>query len=292
MPEFATPAEWFLAHPWVGISIVLWVVGAIVLEQLALRAQSRPFDVEEAKTSVTEFCAVGIAQTTVSLLAIPLLNLVHPYRFHTLSMDEVWHWVLAWVFVDFAYYWIHRLLHLTRAGWMMHAPHHSIRQLSTIDSLRTSWGEQPVGVFAYGIPLVLMGVPPYLAGIFYLFVALYQQIVHTEIDWHLGPLSALVYTPSAHRVHHSTVRREADSNFGGFFTIFDRVFGTWVQTRPAERPEVYGLPDGRVPANVKEILFDEMVLFLRGLRRQPGLWPKVVYAFTPPDRIGAPHTDR
>src|SRR5262249_1037836 len=154
---------------------------------------------------------------------IPLLWRLWPHRLWTLPMRAVWPWLLAWTVTDFVYYWIHRALHATRIGWSFHAPHHSTRPLTLLDSLRASWGEQPVRVFAYRIPLVLLGVPPPIAGGFYIFVAAFQFIVHTEMNWGLGSLNGIIYTPAAHRSHHSTNRAEADRNYGGFLLIWDRL---------------------------------------------------------------------
>jgi sterol desaturase/sphingolipid hydroxylase (fatty acid hydroxylase superfamily) len=225
------------------------------------------------------FALVSTTQVALSLLLLPLLYAVWPYRLQTLSMQSPLHWIGAWVLTDFAYYWIHRMLHATRLGWALHAPHHSARQLSLVDSLRTSWGEQPVGILAYGVPLVLLGVPPYIAGIFYFFVAIFQFCVHTEMDWSLGPLNGLLYTPAAHRSHHSRARAEADRNYGGFFVIFDRLFGTWQPNPPGYRPEAYGLPDWE-PEGLKEVAFGELLRFLRGVRDTEGAWAKVRYALT------------
>jgi sterol desaturase/sphingolipid hydroxylase (fatty acid hydroxylase superfamily) len=215
----------------------------------------------------------------VSLALLPLLYAVWPHRFFTLSMESPWHWIGAWVLTDFAYYWIHRGLHVTRLGWAFHAPHHSTRQISLLDSLRASWGEQPVGIVVYGVPLVLLGVPPYIAGIFYFFVALYQFCVHTEMSWSLGPLDGIVYTPAAHRRHHARERGDADRNYGGFFVIFDRLFGTWRPTEPTYRPEAYGLPDWE-PEGVREVAFGELGRLAKGLRATRGLVAKLRYVLT------------
>lgn len=276
---FETPVEWLLSTPAVLLGVVLWVGGWLLIELVWYRRQGRPYSVAEARTSLATFAIVSTAQVLVSLALLPLLWAVWPHRFFTLSMQSPLHWLGAWVLTDFVYYWIHRGLHVTRLGWAFHAPHHSTPQLSLLDSLRTSWGEQPVGIVAYGVPLVLLGVPPYIAGIFYFFVALYQFCVHTEINWSLGPLDSLIYTPAAHRSHHARDRRQADRNYGGFFAVFDRLFGTWDHNAPTYRPEAYGLPDW-TPEGLREVAFGEMVRLVRGLRETRGLGAKLRYLLT------------
>ncbi len=282
-PPFDNFVTWLLSAPAVIAGIGLWLFGWLLLEFIWYRRTKRRYDVDEAKRSLTAFAVVGIAQIAVSALLVPVLGWVWPYRLQTLAMDSVWHWAMAWLITDFVYYWIHRGLHVTGVGWSLHAPHHSIVQLSLLDSLRTSWGEQPVGVFAYGIPLVLLGVPPWIAGGFYLFVALYQFAVHTEINWTLGPLDAVIYTPAAHRSHHSTLRSEADRNYGGFFLVFDRIFGTWTPTTSSYRPDAYGLPSAHQASSLFDAVFGEMAEFARGLKQQRGLQAWVRFILTRKD---------
>lgn len=275
------PDTWFIASATRVAGCAAWLAGWLVLEALWYRRTRTSWDPRNVALSLQTAVVVGTVQVLVSLALAPLLWRVWPYRFWTLSMDAFGHWALAWTVVDFAYYWIHRALHATRIGWALHAPHHSSLQVTMLDSLRFSWGEQPVGVLAYGIPLVLLGVPPYVAALFYGFVSLFQLVVHTEMSWSLGALDGLVYTPAAHRIHHSSARAEADSNFGGFFVLFDRLFGTYTRTRPADRPAAYGLPDRRATA-LGEIAFGELRDVFAGLRATRGLTAKIRFAVTRP----------
>jgi sterol desaturase/sphingolipid hydroxylase (fatty acid hydroxylase superfamily) len=55
-----------------------------------------------------------------------------------------------------------------------------------------------------------------------------QQFVHSNTNLHLGPLSWLCVTPAYHRLHHAKDARLQASNLGTFFTIWDRMFGTYV----------------------------------------------------------------
>lgn len=280
--ETVEAMTWLVTSPWWAGGIALWVVCWVGLEGLWYWRGGRSVDVGETATSLASFAVVGVAQVGLSLLFVPLLAFVWPHRLFTMPMDQVWPWLVAWVVTDFVYYWIHRMLHVTRLGWGFHAPHHSIRQITLLDSLRTSWAEQPVGVFAYGIPLVLLGIPPHIAGVFYVFVALYQMVVHTEFDWTLGPLDRVIYTPAAHRSHHATTRPESDRNLGGFFLVFDRLFGTYTPVDRHYRPPAYGLPAETQPEGLSAILFGELLAFARGIREVPGVWPKVRWAFSRP----------
>lgn len=276
-----TPDAWFVSSPARVLGCVAWVAGWLALEASWYRRTRAPRSARHVAVSLQTAAIVGSAQVLISLTMAPLLWLAWPFRLTTLSMGSPWHWALAWAVVDLAYYWIHRALHATRIGWALHAPHHSSVQVTMLDGLRMSWGEQPVGVLAYGVPLVLLGVPPHVAALFYGFVSLFQLVVHTEMCWSLGPLDGIVYTPAAHRSHHSSTRAEADANYGGFFVVFDRLFGTYTPTRSTDRPAAYGLPDHRA-TGLRDVAFGELARTLGALAAIPGLGAKLRFALTRP----------
>ena len=48
---------------------------------------------------------------------------------------------VAYVLVDFIYYWHHRLLHVTKLGWAIHATHHTSEEMTLLSTIRLSWVE-------------------------------------------------------------------------------------------------------------------------------------------------------
>jgi len=280
---YKEPISWLVDNPKIILGIFLWLLFWTVIEYLNIKKTNPNYQANETIKSLKAFAIVGIAQVVISLLLTPVIWLIYPFHINFLTMDAWWHWLVAWLFVDFIYYWIHRGLHMTKIGWSLHAPHHSIPQLTVADSLRISWGEQPVGVLLYGIPLTLAGVPPYIAGFFYIFVSLYQYAIHTEINWSLGPLNKIIYFPAAHRSHHSTVRSEADHNYGGFIMLYDRLFGSYTEVKKEYKPTEYGLPSQHKPKTVSDIVFNEMKIYFEGLKQQNSLLKKIIFSFTPPN---------
>ena len=71
---------------------------------------------------------------------------------------------------------------------------------------------------------------------------LYQFLLHTELIGDLGPLGLLLNTASHHRVHHGANSYCLDSNYGGWLSVWDRLFGTF-QEEKSDEPIVYGLVD-------------------------------------------------
>jgi sterol desaturase/sphingolipid hydroxylase (fatty acid hydroxylase superfamily) len=136
--------------------------------------------------------------------------------------------ILALFLVDFCIYWIHRAQHRFDLLWRTHAWHHSIEQMYWFSGFRTSF----LHSFIYNIPQVLIPVTflklsPAEAGIGYSLGLLIQFWEHTNLNVNIGRLAWLIITPEYHRIHHSaTVHR--GQNLGTTFSLWDRMFGTFV----------------------------------------------------------------
>jgi sterol desaturase/sphingolipid hydroxylase (fatty acid hydroxylase superfamily) len=138
---------------------------------------------------------------------------------------------------DLVYYWNHRLMHEHRFLWAIHVVHHSSERYNLSTALR-----QPVadalGVFVPYGALALLGIRPSLLARARELDLLYQYWIHTDTIRSLGPLEAVLNTPSHHRVHHGSNRRYLDRNHGGILILWDRLFGSFQAER---EPVVYGL---------------------------------------------------
>jgi alkylglycerol monooxygenase len=144
--------------------------------------------------------------------------------------------MLALVFYDFCYYWLHRAGHVVALFWAAHVVHHQSQHYNLTTALRqTSTG------FLFGwvfyIPMALAGVPPEVFGAVALIDLLYQFWVHTEQVGKLGWFDRVFCSPSNHRVHHAVNDPYIDKNYGGILILWDRMFGTF---REETEPCVYG----------------------------------------------------
>jgi sterol desaturase/sphingolipid hydroxylase (fatty acid hydroxylase superfamily) len=154
--------------------------------------------------------------------------------------------LLALFVVDFLIYWIHRAQHRFNWLWRTHAWHHSIEQMYWFAGFRTSFFHS----FIYNVPQVLIPVTffhlsPAEAGIGYSLGLLIQFWEHTNLNVNIGPWKHLIITPAYHRIHHSATSNRA-LNLGTTFSIWDRLFGTYVD--PATVPDTFPLGLGeRVP---------------------------------------------
>jgi alkylglycerol monooxygenase len=182
----------------------------------------------------------GIGQQMGSLLFSGLLLGAYAalYEHVRLVTLPTWaQWVLAFVGVDFLYYWWHRLSHEVNLLWAAHVVHHQSEDYNLAVALRqsitTSWSS-----FPFYAPLALLGVGAVPFATAAALSTLYQFWIHTELVPPLPRFELVFNGPSAHRVHHGTNPQYLDKNHGATLLIWDRLFGTYA---PEVEPVVYGI---------------------------------------------------
>lgn len=147
-------------------------------------------------------------------------------------------WLIAFLLVDAAYYFLHRYSHTIHVLWAGHVVHHSSEEYNLTVALRQSALH---GIFSwvFFIPLAVIGLPWAMFAACYALNLVYQFWIHTrEIDRLPAWLEAWLNTPSHHRVHHGINPQYQDKNYAGALIIWDRVFGTF---EPEVEPVVYGI---------------------------------------------------
>ena len=157
--------------------------------------------------------------------------------------------LLAVILYDFFDYWMHRAQH--RWFWRLHAVHHSIEELSGINSY-FHWTEQFFRIAFISLPAAyLVGIDG-VATVFLaeLLVRLQGYYLHSPTKLHVGPVLRRVIADNRfHRIHHSVHAEHFDKNFGAGTTIWDQLFGTayfpaeneWPETGIVEQPETSSL---------------------------------------------------
>lgn len=145
-------------------------------------------------------------------------------------------WLLALVFYDFCYYWLHRMGHESAVLWAAHVVHHQSQHYNLSTALRQTSSGALLGWIFY-LPMAVAGVPPLVFVVVALIDLLYQFWVHTEQVGKLGWFDRWFCSPSNHRVHHAVNDRYLDRNYGGVLIVWDRLFGTF---REEDERCVYG----------------------------------------------------
>jgi len=151
-------------------------------------------------------------------------------------------WVIfgiSFLLLDLLAYGQHRLFHAVPAAWRFHRMHHSDLDVDASTGPRFHPFEALLA-FAIRQGFILLVGPAVRAVIaFESLILIFSFFNHANIRLYplLDRILRLVFiTPDMHRVHHSTVWTESNSNFGFIFPWWDYSFRTY-QARPAHSPE-------------------------------------------------------
>ena len=138
--------------------------------------------------------------------------------------------------LELAFYWLHRAEHSWAPLWRIHRAHHTDLDLDVTTSIRSHPADIVLSNAVLGLLVVLpLGLSPLFVAGYNLgsFAVVWLQHARTDLPAVLDrPLSAVLASPGNHRMHHSSLQAETDSNYGSNLILFDRLFGTWTRPRP------------------------------------------------------------
>ncbi|OGU33867.1 MAG: hypothetical protein A3K13_02550 [Gemmatimonadetes bacterium RIFCSPLOWO2_12_FULL_68_9] len=255
---------------------------AIALEALYYRvALHRPYGWKVTTSNLA--VAIGRLGTDAFTKALVAAVYVAAYQLRPfdIPLDRWEGWVALFLAVELAYYWLHRFSHQIRWMWAQHSVHHSARQITLSVAYRLGWTQFFAGPWLFLVPVCWIGFDPRAVVLMYAINLLYQFWLHTEVVPKLGPLEAVLNTPSLHRVHHAVEPEYLDRNYGGVLILWDRLFGTYARERDGA-PRTYGLVRQIDTLNPVKIVFAEWVALFRDLRAARSLREALGLAFGPP----------
>jgi sterol desaturase/sphingolipid hydroxylase (fatty acid hydroxylase superfamily) len=160
---------------------------------------------------------------------------------------------LGFFLYDFFYYWFHRLQHIFRPFWRVHAVHHSIEQLNAVNDYHHLLES------ALRVPLILLPMSLIIAVhapeviVYTLILQFMGQMTHANSKISYGLLRYVFSEPRFHRIHHSLEQRHWGKNFAFMFPIWDLIFGTAYFPKSDEYPPT-GLSNQREPGSVMEYI--------------------------------------
>lgn len=154
--------------------------------------------------------------------------------------------VLAGILIDFCLYWIHRGMHQFPLLWRAHKFHHTPQNLFWLSGSRTSF----LHLFIFAIPQLI--IPFYLltltwveAGVLFSLNVVVNIWIHSNVRLSIGWFDWLIITPAFHRIHHSAGKLSG-KNLGFVHTLWDRIFGTFVDPMTVPNNFRLGLADDRI----------------------------------------------
>jgi alkylglycerol monooxygenase len=186
----------------------------------------------------------GITNVTKEVLGLSITILAYAWFVNRVAIfhieSKVWMFVVGFIALDFAGYWMHRWSHHVNFFWNYHIIHHSSEEFNLACALRQSISTIANPFTFLLIPAALVGVPESVIAIVAPLHLFAQFWYHTQHIGKMGFLEKILVTPSHHRVHHAVNKEYLDKNLGQIFIIWDKLFGTYQEELPGV-PPVYGI---------------------------------------------------
>ncbi len=138
---------------------------------------------------------------------------------------------IAAILLDMAIYGQHVASHKFPILWRLHRVHHADRDIDATTGIRFHPIEIVLSMLYKFAVIIVLGAPALGVFIFEVLLNGSAMFNHANVRLPLPVdriLRALIVTPDMHRVHHSVIDRETDSNYGFNLSIWDRLFGTYI----------------------------------------------------------------
>lgn len=226
----------------------------------------------------------GITNSTKDVLGLSIAIISYGWLADRVSVFEIssgWiTFVIAFMALDFAGYWVHRISHEYNIFWNNHIIHHSSEEFNLACALRQSISSivRIFGIFL--LPAAILGVPQEVISVVAPLHLFAQFWYHTRHINRMGFLEKIIVTPSHHRVHHAINPIYLDKNYGQIFIFWDRIFGTY-QEELDDVPAVYGITRPVHTWNPIKINFMHLWLLIKDAWRAQNIADKLRIWFMP-----------
>lgn len=226
----------------------------------------------------------GVTNVTKDVLGLSVAVLSYEWFVNRIAITHIESsfltFLVAFIVLDFAGYWVHRINHKVNFFWNAHIVHHSSEEFNLACALRQSISSFVRLFTVFLIPAALLGVPSVVIATVAPIHLFAQFWYHTRHIGKMGFLEKILVTPSHHRVHHAINKEYLDKNLSQIFIIWDKLFGTFQEELPDVTP-VYGITRPVRTWNPIKINFQHMWLLIKDAWRAKSIRDKFRIWFMP-----------
>jgi sterol desaturase/sphingolipid hydroxylase (fatty acid hydroxylase superfamily) len=174
-----------------------------------------------------------MAMLAVPLAAIAAASYAETHGIGLLNQLDWPEWLkitVALLVLDLAIWAQHLASHKIPLFWRLHRVHHADRDIDVTTAVRFHPIEIGLSMLWKIAVVMAIGAAPLAVFLFEVTLNACAMFNHANIAlpaWLDRPLRLLIVTPDMHRVHHSVLWREHDSNYGFNLSVWDRLFRTY-----------------------------------------------------------------
>lgn len=229
-------ADWLLAHQaQLQTDVLLASFGVVaVWESFAKRRVERtPLGVRWLNNVALAALGVALSRLCLPVAIVTFAMMAEQRGWGPLKRVTLPFWMLGAIgilAVDLANYAKHRLFHAVPLLWRFHRIHHSDLDMDCGTAIRHHPGEVLAG-FGFDLAVIwALGIPPLAILLATMLTGIASVFNHGNVrlpDAADRLLRRFVVTPDMHRVHHSAIGAEGNSNFAMLFPWWDHLFATY-----------------------------------------------------------------
>jgi len=138
--------------------------------------------------------------------------------------------ILSVIILDLVIYWQHRMFHQVPLLWRLHQVHHADCDIDVTTALRFHPIEILISMLIKFAAVLLIGAPALAVVFFEVVLNGMAMFNHGNIRlpkaWD-ALLRIVLVTPDMHRVHHSVLPHETNSNYGFNISLWDKLFSSY-----------------------------------------------------------------
>lgn len=151
-------------------------------------------------------------------------------------------------------YLVHLIEHKVKFLWRFHLIHHTDTWVDATSGNRHHPGESVIRFVFTTLGILIVGSPMWLVFMYQTLSVVSTQFTHANISLPKKLdvfLSYLLVSPNMHKVHHHYILPYTDSNYGNIFSVWDRIFGTFMYLPKEEI--IYGIDSYMEPENNNQL---------------------------------------
>ncbi len=177
--------------------------------------------------------------------------------FNQLSLPFWLEVAAAVLLLDLAIYLQHLLMHRVPLLWRLHRVHHADLDIDLTTGSRFHTIEIVLSMLIKWLVIAALG--PALLAVLIFEILLNGMALFNHANVRLPRaadrlIRCLLVTPDMHRVHHSILRNETNSNYGFNLSLWDRAFGTYIdQPQKGHEGMTIGIPEFRDARQVERL---------------------------------------
>jgi len=251
----ALPEDWLsmLAEDILPTFSMVFFVILLILEIIPVRyKRSKNIMLRSYRTNISMFLFNNVFLSLLSISSLLLLA----ERYHDNGILDAYNYPVQFAFVfilfDLALYIWHWANHHYDVLWMFHKVHHSDRSMNVSTAFRVHFIEVLLTTLLKTLFIIIIGVEAVVVVVCEAVSMLFAMYHHLNFSFRNEKwLKWFIIVPGMHRIHHSSLRKEHDSNYGAIFSIWDHLFRTASESQTGE----IGLK------NIKALNFLELLHF-------------------------------